>query len=246
MIQNEFDSREEVIFIEYDKVIKSSDQFLLHKMGGDLSHVYEEFLDLTDIRGKDMDNCLTLTQMTRKHNLFEALAKVELPNGWYEDYLRLYRIYDNMFRDAHLLDMGESLFTLTNQRFTKKIYFWSGREDKRIVEDIINRHTDRTKMTYVYGDLNEVLNSIEEKITMFVVADLSLMKDIVNYKHIDYTEIMYARYRFNQFRDVDGKLKPLLNPEAFGTNNVKISDFNPYRLQAKHFTQIVDMIEEKA
>lgn len=239
MIQNEFDAREEVIFIEYDRVIKSSDQFLLHKIGGELSHVYDQFLDLTDIRGKDMDNCMTITQMTKKINIFEALAKIQLPDGWFDDYLRLYNIYDEMFKEANILDIGQSLHLLNNQRFTKKIYFWTPRKDDRVVGDIVERYSDRSKMEYVYGDLKEILNSIDEKITMFIIADLSLLEFITDYKNLDYTELMYARYRFNQYKDSEGTYKPIINPEIFNDRVVKVSDFNPYRLSAKNFTQII-------
>lgn len=240
LFQNEFDQREEVIFIEYERVIKNPDQYLLHRMGNDLSFVYENFMNLDEIKGIDMDNAMTASMLMKTNNIFTSFAKGQLNPMWYDDYVRLFHLADDMYQHTDLLDIGKSLYSLMYQKFVKKIYLWSPRPDERIIEDITQRHHSRAKVEYVYGDLAGVLKMIPDEVTVFAFGDVEHMNVIKDYEHIEYTEIMYAKYRFNLVKDPDdGKYKPKLDPKIFGQKPVKITEFAPTKLMTKNFTKFL-------
>lgn len=236
--QNEFESRPEVIFIEYDKVIKNSDQFLLFKLANELDSIYKNILHIEPFKGLNIHNMLPIVMGHKFNNIFEALKKIELEDGWYKSYLDLYNYYPEMFEECELLEMGRALHIISNQKFTERIVVWSPYEDKRIAEDLVDRHSNLSKLEYMFGDPLQIFEASEHKFTSFIISNVDLLDPILNYSKVDYSEIMLADYRFNKFEE-NGEMKSLVGEETFSDKIIKFGMFNPARLEAYHVENLV-------
>lgn len=242
-MNNEFTTRPEVIFIEYDKVIKNADQFLLHKICTDLFPLYKDMLNIEALEGLDIDSALTITSSQLKTNIFESLLKEELPfDEVIKSYRDLYNHYPEMYDECDLLEMGRALFLMANQKFTEKIVIWSPTEDPRIADDLLKRHGNLTKVEYRFGDPSDVLKTSELPFTSFIIANTDLLEFIVNYEDVDYSEIMIAGYRFNKYVDEDDNLKLIVDEKTtFADTIVKIAEFRPVRLESRHVEKLIKL-----
>lgn len=238
LIQNEFEAREEVIFIEYDKVIKNSDQFLIQKLGGELSSIYSSFLETEALKGINKDNALGMSAITKHHNIFDSLRKVDLPDGWVHSYMDLYKTYPNMFDECDALSIGANLHMMLKQKFIKRVILWSPFEDERIITDIRNRHGDIKNLEYFHGNITDVFKLIDDKITSFIIANSELLPFIKDYDKIDFTEILLAGYRFNTKSEKDN-FTSKFDIDYFGDSVVRFSTFEPFKPRVEHFNQII-------
>lgn len=244
-MSNEFDLRPEVIFIEYDRVIKNSDQFLLPKLAGPLYDLYKDTLHLDTLKGVDRDTALLLSLAMKENNLFDSLKRVDLSEDEVDEgFDHLYYRYDDMFEQCDVLEMGRSLFLLASQKFTERIVIWSRQEDDRIARDLVTRHANLDKIEYIYGNPEEVLNRSEYPFTSFIISDVNLMPIIANYHSFDYSEVMIAGYRFNKFEDEDGKKKLVLDENSFPNHNVKVGEFVPIKLDTKHLKYFINLHDD--
>ena len=240
LMQNEFDGRDEVIFVEYDKVIKNSDQFLIQKLGGELNELYKPFLATEVLKDIDPQNALGLTMIMKHHNLFDSFRRGELPEGWIHSYVELYKAYPDMFLSSDLLTMGSSLYMLAAQKFTKKILVWSPFEDPRVVDDIVMRHGDTSKFEYVWGDLTQIFENYPAKITSFIIANSQILPYIKEYSRIDYSEVLLASYRFNMYPNESGtNYRSKYDDSYFEDKIVALSTFDPFKISERHLTKII-------
>lgn len=230
---NEFDLRDEVLFIEYDGVIKNSRPFMLHKIVNELYDVYKDYLEIEPYKGLSKNACTTISLMMIEPNMFSALAKTNF--DWQSGYFDLYDYYPEMFSESEELIMVDALRRTIPQKFCKRIYFYSRHFDERVQKDIAKLFGVNGKIRYAYGDLNEVINNIDEKITGFFLTEHTQLYEMAMYKDIDYTDIYIADYRFNKYREEDGSLVPFYDvEEIFGDSIVKLNEFSPMVLEDQH------------
>lgn len=240
LMQNEFDGRNEVIFIEYNRVIKNADQFLLHKLGNELYDLYKGFLHLDRLKGINRDTALAMTHMMMKSNIFDTFKQGPLPDDWMVSYMDLYYSYPDMWQDCTLLDMGSSLYALMTQKFVDRIIIWSPTEDYRIMEDLSERYSDISKIHYAHGSIKDVLESQSQKVTSFILGDAFNVMEILGYSQIEYSEIMIAKYRFNQVYNERNELECIVDADTLMNKHVKLSEFVPATLKPKHFIELIN------
>ncbi len=239
-MQNEFDAREEVVFVEYNRVVRNADQYLIHALGNKYYDLYKGFLDIDKLRGIDMDTALTVAHLTSSSNLFYEFKKGPLPVGWYDSYVDLMKADDDMYSRCTLLDPAASLLALYKQKFVKKIIIWTPFEDPRVVEDLYVLFSDLSKFTFVHGNLKNYLEQEEEKITCYMLGDVYHMEALVNHADLEFTEVMIGKYRFNLKESDEGMMESVLDIDKLHEMNIKYTEFKPFNLQAKHFIKLIN------
>lgn len=239
LTHNEFDVRKETILIEYNRVIKNSDQFLMWKLGNELYDLYKDTLNIERLKGISREDALVLTNMMFKPNVLDNFKKDSLPDGWIKSYIDLYFSYPDMWENCTLIDMGVALYNLASQKFVDKIILWSPFEDPRIEDDIHSRHKKIDKIAFAYGDLLPILETNPTQVTSFIIGDVSLVEDIAQYSQHEFTEILIAKYRFNLARNEEGRYETVVDVDALMDLNIKISEFTPATLKLENIARVV-------
>ena len=237
---NEFEMRDEVLFIEYDRIIKYSDAFLLHKVVNDLYDLYKDYMNIEQYKGYDLNACMTLCMLSIEPNIFSALTK---PNfDWSKGYSELYAYYDDMFKELKPHILTDAIIKSLGQKFCKRVYFYSKTLDERIKRDIVNVFGLSPKVRYCYGKLSDVIEQIEDDITAFFLTEHAQLYELAFYSKLDYSEIFMTDYRFNKYKDDDGSLKPYYNvEEIYGDAIVKINEFSPVVLEDDNFEKFINL-----
>lgn len=236
-MHNEFEGKPEIIFITYDEVIKSPYPFLLNEINTSLQGVYDTFLDLSEVKGRDMGNLLRLCTQRTDRNLFEYLAKREFDYATALKELkdRYFEVYDK----SPLLTMGTSLQMLLTQKFTEKVYIYTEEYDIRVHLDIQNTYKDMKRVNYVTGDFGKVLDKLEG-ITSYILNDLDYIIDILNKDKAEYTNILLASYGYNYVLDEDNDSLDLrIDVEHLIKDRIcKFGTFIPAEFTHQDFSQV--------
>jgi len=186
----------ECIFITYEDVIKTFKPFVLQRlMSDEYRNNYKDFIDFTNIDGKNYDQLLTFCTATRHRNILQAIAKQDF--DFESTYNDLYYTFDDIVKDSPTLLMGSNLVILLNQLFVNKVYIYTENYDERIRNDVSYVYKDTTKMEYISGDFKEVVNSIDEKITSFILNDINRINDLIDIDKISYTNILVLDIGYN-------------------------------------------------
>lgn len=236
---NPFSNRDEVWFVDYDGIIKDSNQFLLHKVFNDLYESYIEFLNIEKYKGASLETCLTYSSLLTDRNFIYALRKKEF--DYIDTYMELYDFYFDMYEKCEALPFNLAITKTVNKPFCKKIYIYSKFKDIRIEKDIAERFNSHAKLSYCFGDRTEVINQIPEKITSFFVTEYDSLFDIAKYRNLDYTEIFLADYMYNRY--IDGETGEAVShitdvDKIFGDSIVKVNSFTPVILDSRHYGDI--------
>lgn len=239
LMQNEFDGRREVILIEYNRVIKNSDQFLLWKLGNELYDLYKDILDIERLKGITRDDALVYMNMMVKPNVLDNFKKGPLPEGWIQSYMELFFSYPEMWEECTVLDMGVALYALASQKFVDKIILWSPFKDPRILDDIHSRHNKIDKITYAHGNLLPILEANPTQVTSFIIGDVSLVHDISQYSQHQFTEVILGKYRFNMMVNQEDELESVIDADVLMELDIKLSEFTPATLKLENLARIV-------
>lgn len=244
-----FDNTREIILIEYEKVLRNSDQLILYKLVNELYDEFSDVLEMEDIKGMDMDNCLRLCSTSTHYNILEAIAKYD-DIDWKQAHLDFFVKYPDIYKVTDKLIMFDHLAKLSTQKFVDKIYIYSRFGDKRVYDDIEeNLYTRSINAEFVYGDLRQLINEgVITPPTSFIMGDIEMVPIIkeVQDKLKDYTEIMVAGYRFNkEYVPVEeefggGEKLVFKQGEKYEVPFPKfkpLSDFTPVALREGNFTQ---------
>lgn len=224
---NQFTNRDEVFFVEYDGIIKNSNQFILHKIFGELYDSYKDFLNIEEYKDADLPTCLTYAALLADNNPLYALRKDDF--DVVDGYMDLYDYYPDMYEKSDDLIFNVALERTVSKPFCKKIYIYSRYKDSRIEEDLKKKFEMNDKIVYCYGEFSEILKEIPEKITAFFLSDYDKFYDLAFYEFIDYTELYLADYVYNRFRNAEGELVSYITQaeNIFGDSIVKFNVFTP-------------------
>lgn len=236
VVNNEFETRKEVIFIEYDGVMKSSNQYLIYKLGNDLYEDYKDILDLETIKGCSMDQSLAYCFSLRIRNPIMSLYRGDDSIGMSRAiYHTLFNKYPEMYEKCYPLSMYSSVDNLRHQKFVDHIYIYHPFDDDRVIADIFNTIGYSDNMTFVYGDLEEVLDNLDKPVTAFMLTDIHHTDYIWKYKYLNYIDISVAKYIHN-YKRVDGNLEPLRDLNEFAKRGFAVRQtlFTPYDFMAHH------------
>jgi hypothetical protein len=241
LVHNKFEVRPEIIFINYDEIIKSPYPYLLNKIDTTLRQFYEPFLDVDKFKGLNLDNLLRFCTQRTDKQLFRYLSKVDFDvDGALKE---LKDRYMDLYDKSPLLSMGESIKMLLTQKFTEKIYIYSEIYDRRIHLDIQTLYNDMERVNYVCGNFKEVIQSLDG-ITSYIVNDIDYIHDIFEAKKADYTHIMLASYAYNYAMNEDeSDLEFRIDLKDLTKDIVcKIASFTPVDFEEKHFSQLTDNV----
>ncbi len=236
---NPFSNRDEVWFVDYDGILEDSNQFMLYKVFNDLYDHYSTFLDIEKYKGSSMETCLTYASLLTERNFMFALSKKEF--DYEQAYIELYDYYEDMYEQCEKLLFNLAITKTINKPFCKKIYIYSRFKDIRIEKDIIDRFGNDKKLVYCYGNIEEIINEIPDKLTSFFITQYDTLYDISRYKKLDYSEILLADYMYNRFIDgATGEAISHLNnvDNIFGDSIVKVKSFTPVLLDPRHYEDI--------
>ncbi len=225
--------RDEVLFIDYNEVIKSPSLFMLKMIRDVLRDVYKDFIWVEFLDGKS-DAELELYLLQRKNkNIFLDLAKKQF--NFEKAYNDLYNKYDDMYVKLNLLKIGTSIDFLSAQKFNKKIYFYSEVYDPRIEIDIKYSFKDASKIEYVYGNLCEVMEQITPP-TSFMLHDVWTVPTLVQMGKTDLTDVLCARYTYNlRYNSELDEVEPVVLIENYLENSIfKFGLFSPINLNHVH------------
>lgn len=195
MEQNRAPRQNEVLFICYEDVIKTVKPFLLKKLQEpQYKEKYADLIDYTEIDGKSDDDLLTLSMSFYYKNIFQDLKKKEFDyDKVYDDFSSQ---FDNLMKDSELLVMGKSLKVLLSQKFMKQVYIYIDRPDKRILVDLIDTYDDE-KIKLVVGNFTEGVSLIKEKITLFVLNDISMIDKLEEANKLTGACVLVANLGYN-------------------------------------------------
>jgi hypothetical protein len=237
LMQNEFEGKPEIIFMDYEGVVKSPYPFLLNKINTELAPYYESFLDMNKIKGLDIYNLTRIAVQRTDKNILRYLAKSDFDCD--QALKDLKNRYLNLYEESELLSMGGNMDILLAQKFTKKIYLYTEEYDIRIHMDIQNIFHDMQRVTYVSGNIEKVLEKLEG-ITSYMVGDIDHVYHIIKSGKADYTNIMLANYGYNYYMDDDTKKIDLCLDIKELTKDVicKFGTFTPANLTEKHFSRL--------
>lgn len=234
IMHNPFEGRDEIIFITYDEVIRSPYPFLLDKINTDFREIYQSFLKTEMFERYDIKQLLGFCSKRTDKDLFKYLSRFEFD---YDTSLRdLKSRYIELYDESELLKIGESLFLLLTQKFTKKVYIYTEDYDIRVHLDIQKTYNDMERVSYIYGDFKEALQ-LAEGVTNFIINDLDYLIDIIDSGKADYTTIMLASYGYNFVYNEDKEdIELRIKPEDFiGDIPCKFTTFIPHDYSEDHF-----------
>lgn len=236
-----YTKREEVIFIDYNEVIKSPTLFMLKMIRDKLQDVYRDFIHVEFLDGKT-DEELEIYLLQRKNkNIFLDLAKRKF--NYTKAYNDLYVKYDDMYIRSPLLKIGTTIDFISAQKFNKKIYFYSEVYDPRIEIDIKYSFKDTSKMEYVYGDLEKVMETIEPP-TSFMLHDVWTLPRLVMLNKTYLTDIVCSRYTYNlKYNTELNEVEPVVLVEKYIEESLfKFGLFAPINFNSNHTKHLEDRI----
>lgn len=220
------------MFIEYDDVIKCPFFIFLNNLKE--NEALSTLFDLTEISDLDMDGLYEWYINRRYQNIFKCLKMREgvletyfdndenIFNDWCDTVL-----YQSMDKNSYFVDYDtelnfvNTLKILMNRTLVPKYYVYTPVESNAIKNDLTKIFSK--KITYVYGDLENVLR--ENKITAnstFVFSDLTKIQALANTGLLAYSSVIIAdKYAYN-YKDEDN---PIIDLEAVSKNACFKLDF---------------------
>ena len=150
-------------------------------------------------------------------------------------YNALYNAYDTIYMDLPLMSIGDSVYFISKQKFTEKIYIFSEKYDKKIEFDIKENYCELDNVFYVAGDFKSIINNIE-KPTSYILSDIDKVQTIIDENMIEFVEIMVAQYGYNYCIDdsilkIRGEYDKMMYDKNF-----KIASFTPLKMDNSYYT----------
>lgn len=232
-VNNPFTMREEIILIEYKDVIKCPSAGILNLIKKDYMNDLKGLINTKKLNLMDFKNLQRMAIERPCKNILDYIKVSDFNTN--EIYNALYNAYDTIYMDLPLMVMGQSLYFISQQKFTKKIYIYSEEYDKKIEFDIKENYCEMKNIYYVAGKLEDIINNIEP-VTSYIFADVDNVKTIMDLDKIEYTEIMVAEYGYNyEIKNstlvIKGGYEDMTYDKKF-----KIACFTPLKMDNSYFT----------
>ena len=226
--------QKEVLFITYDQVIKDYRPKLM-KFISEHKDVYKAFINTDILEGLSDKEYMGLSLQSSKLNILEYLSKQNF--DFDKSLENIKHKIPALYLDSDVLSMGASIHILLNQSFTQKIYIYTPVYDINIHMDIQDNFKDMDRIEYITGPIRDVMNTIEEKITTFILNDIEIFKILLDMKILEYSNILIANLGYNYKLNEENKL--VLNID--GDIN-KISEQNICKIALFSTTRNYDVV----
>lgn len=239
LMHNPFVAKDEIIFIEYEEIIRSPYPLLLNLIAHQYRDSYKDFLWMEEFESMDMKNLERLCVQRTKKNIFEYLAKTPFD---YDKALKEFKDkFFNLYNESPMLAIGENIAKFMTQKFTKQIYIHTEEYDTRVHLDIQETFNNMELVNYVTGPFDDVIQTLDG-ISCYILRDIEKVPVIFDHQKGNYTEILLAAYGFNY--KLDEKEDPVykIDIQPFLTDETvfKFGTFQPVELTAEHFTFVVE------
>ena len=195
----------EVVFVTYDGVVKDYRPFLLKQIASNpkMLEVYKNYIDtalITTLTDKQL-NFLPVISTSRNILEYISIKKFNYDKSLND----LYQMFPNIYSDSELLPLGNSINILRRQKFTSKIFIYTEEYDKRIHFDIQDNFSDMSTIEYISGPFEDVINSITETITTYILNDIKLVDKLIELNRIKETQVLISDTGYN-YKDNNGEL----------------------------------------
>ena len=204
-MENLIKKTDECLFICYEDVIKTIKPYILKKLQEDTFRTgFESILNYSKFdQLSDNELFLRIASYVNK-NIFKQLAICDFDYDLvYYDFINK---FDDIYANSNLLSMGRSLnFLLSQKNLVKKVYIYSKSYDERILHDLNDTYISDSRISYVTGDFNTVLQSITDTITVFVINDIDLVNNIIELNKIKNTNVLFPMVGYNYVLDDDNE-----------------------------------------
>lgn len=239
LMHNPFTAKEDVVFIEYDEIIRSPHPFLLQQIIKHYQDNYRDFIWLEEFIHMDYNNLVRFCIQRQDINVFKSIAKIEFDydTAWKD----LKNTFVDLYMNAPLLPMGDAVVQMMAQKSFKKIFIHTEEYDRRIHHDIQETFQDLSRVTYVTGPFKEVIGNMDH-IDGFILRDLRHVDDIFEKNKGEFTNIVVGKFGFNYKLD-EASGDPVMDidlPKYKNDHNFKLGTFIPQVLDDSYFTTIVE------
>lgn len=242
----------EFIFIEYEGVIRHPGYRVIDYLSNDEDEqvYFGDAIDFNYLKQfNDLDISSLLMSLEDRNILSELYYGNELDDDDLEiEYDRILSNIKDLYSKSPLLQMGDSLNTLIKTKFVNKVYIYHPTNDDRVKDDIEKLYGSDDRVSFVYGDLHEVMKKIPEKITTFILGDIEHFFTMTNHDYdFSYTNVLIAKYHYNcdeevfdneEFLDENGEPLVLLTLNISDIEKVseelicKIAEFIPINIDS--------------
>ena len=232
-VNNPFTMREEIILVEYKDVVKCPSAGILNLIQRDYMNDLKDVINTKLLSRMDFKNMQRYAIERPCKNILDYIKTTDFDTNTV--YNALYNAFDTIYMELPLMTIGRSLYFISQQKFTKKIYIFSEEYDKKIEFDIKENYCEMNNIFYVAGDLPSILNSIEP-VTSYIFSDVENVKTIMDLDKIEYTEIMVGEYGYNyeiknSTLTIKGGYENMTYDKRF-----KIASFTPLQMDKSYFT----------
>lgn len=233
MATNPFTMRDEYILMEFKDVIKCPSAGILKLIKKDYVDDMKDLIDMNKLNRMDFNNIQRYCIERPFINILDYIKTTDFNTD--DIYNALYDSYKNIYEDLPLMVMGEAVFVLASQKFTKKIYIFSEEYDEKIEKEIKRIYNDQPKVYYVAGSLENILKNIEQP-TSYMFSNINNVQKIIDLNKQEYSEIMVAQYGYNyMIKDGIIQIKGGYD-ELMPTKHFKIASFTPLRMDKNFYS----------
>ena len=230
---NPFTMRKEIMLIEYEDVIKCPSAGILNLIKKDYMDELKDLINVSKLKLMDFNNIQRYSIERPTRNILDYIKVNQFNTETI--YNALYNAYDTIYMDLPLMSIGDSVYFISKQKFTEKIYIFSEKYDKKIEFDIKENYCELDNVFYVAGDFKSIINNIE-KPTSYILSDIDKVQTIIDENMIEFVEIMVAQYGYNYCID-DSILKIRGDyDKMMYDKNFKIASFTPLKMDNSYYT----------
>jgi hypothetical protein len=239
MDKNFFSTRDQYIFICYKDVIKHCYPIMLNKIIHEYYNELNELLYLDVIKDYDIYNLERLCIERTDVNPFRYLKRDICTNETADLLLETFEdeMFD-MYTQSKFTNFGSRIFNLVTQPQIKELYIYVERPITQIMYDCKTYFEQfGNKIKYVCGDFIDVIKKLPNKPTSYILNDADYIKDLIDNKFIEFTEIIIAELGYN-FEVSEDKSIVLKNgyEDLMEEHIFKIGYFPTLMLEDKHFS----------
>lgn len=200
MDRNYFSTRDQILFITYEDVVKLNYSLLLQTVIKDYKDELGGILKLEEIEDYDINNLNRLCIERTHRNPLRYICKDENFYPMCDELMDMFEVeFTDMYAKAQLTDFGAKLYNIFMQPFIKKVYIHTDKKIYQIPYDCSLIFSDfNNKIEYVYGeDIIGFIKSLSDKPTSYILNDIEIANELIENDLAGFTEILIAELGYN-------------------------------------------------
>lgn len=240
MDRNYFSTRDQIIFITYEDIIKINYVVLLQTIIKDYKEELGSILKLSEIEDYDIHNLNRLCIERTYKNPLKYLCVNKEDFDLCDELLDTFeKEFTDMYAMAEFTNFGAKLFNILVQPFVKKVYIHTDKRLYQIPYDCKLYFSDfEDKVEYVYGDMIGLIKSLTDKPTTYILNDIEKAQSLYEEGLLEYTEVLIAELGYN-FKLTENSDDVVLKHELdkhIKDGNFKLGFLSVINFEEKHFS----------